>query len=256
MNLTKNRLKDIQKNGYQLDFSTVFNHAFENYKKIALYAGLAFFVFTIFFMFLVAVLLASFFDIARITEYLKPENVDPKNFTLNVLLIYIFIMTLLTAILSPFTAGFLKMAHCAEKDSEFHVSTLFQYYKAPYCIQIITASVLLTLTSLSIKLFLDRIGIIIVGDLISIVLSFFTFLTIPLIIFGELNAIEAIKTSTTIVLKQPLLLVALLIIATIGSIVGVIGCCIGLFFTIPFIYAMYYAIYSAIVGIDSEDDLD
>jgi hypothetical protein len=36
---TKNRIEEIKANGYQLDFSNVFNLAFENYKKIALYAG-------------------------------------------------------------------------------------------------------------------------------------------------------------------------------------------------------------------------
>ena len=51
MNLLKERLQDIEKNGYQLDFGNVFNHAFENYKKIALYAGLVLFVFTILFGF-------------------------------------------------------------------------------------------------------------------------------------------------------------------------------------------------------------
>ena len=37
---TKKRIEEIKNNGYELDFSDVFNHAFENYKKIALYAGL------------------------------------------------------------------------------------------------------------------------------------------------------------------------------------------------------------------------
>ena len=43
MTLIKDRIAEIKKNGYQLDFGTVFEHAFENYKKIALYAGLLFF---------------------------------------------------------------------------------------------------------------------------------------------------------------------------------------------------------------------
>ena len=46
MNKTaQNRIEDIKKNGYTLDFGNVFNLAFENYKKIALYGGLVFFVF-------------------------------------------------------------------------------------------------------------------------------------------------------------------------------------------------------------------
>ena len=45
---TQNRIEEIKKNGYILDFAKVFNHAFENYKKIALYGGLVIFVFFFF----------------------------------------------------------------------------------------------------------------------------------------------------------------------------------------------------------------
>jgi len=33
----QDRILEIRKNGYTLEFENVFNHAFENYKKIALY---------------------------------------------------------------------------------------------------------------------------------------------------------------------------------------------------------------------------
>ena len=44
--------KPTETNNYNniLDFETVLNHSFTNYKKIALYAGLALFVFTFFFV--------------------------------------------------------------------------------------------------------------------------------------------------------------------------------------------------------------
>jgi hypothetical protein len=47
MNLKQDRIKEIVHNGYALDFADVFNKAFENYKKIALYAGLMIFVFMV-----------------------------------------------------------------------------------------------------------------------------------------------------------------------------------------------------------------
>ena len=45
MNTTKDKIEKISTNGYELDFGTVFENAFENYKKIALYAGLMLLVF-------------------------------------------------------------------------------------------------------------------------------------------------------------------------------------------------------------------
>ena len=41
MPTTKETLENIKANGYNIDFGTVFNGAFENYKRIALNAGLA-----------------------------------------------------------------------------------------------------------------------------------------------------------------------------------------------------------------------
>jgi len=43
----KEKIEAICTKGYQLDFGTVFESAFENYKKIALYAGLMLLVFSI-----------------------------------------------------------------------------------------------------------------------------------------------------------------------------------------------------------------
>ena len=36
MKSTLDQIEDIKKDGYSIDFSNVFNFAFENYKKIAL----------------------------------------------------------------------------------------------------------------------------------------------------------------------------------------------------------------------------
>jgi uncharacterized membrane protein len=78
-------------------------------------------------------------------------------------------------------------------------------------------------------------------------------LTIPFIVFGKLNATDAIKSSCIIMVKKPFDLWALLIVAGLVSIVGIIGCGIGLFFTIPFLYSMTYAIYAAIIGFESNE---
>lgn len=251
----KERIEEIKTNGYQLDFATVFNHAFENYKKIALYAGLVLFVFLIFMVFSAAIFMAAFFDIEKLTDYLKPENLNPENFSLNFMLLYIMALVLITALFAPFNAGFLKMADCAEKDMEFNVSTIFEYYKTPYFKEIFLSSFLITFVSSGFSILLDFYQTPILGSIISGILSFLTLLTIPLIVFGNLKSIDAIKSSILIVSKQPFIILALLIVSVIASMVGFIGFCLGVFFTIPFIYSMNYAIYNEIVGIDSESNL-
>jgi uncharacterized membrane protein len=163
---------------------------------------------------------------------------------------------LFNCLFAPFFAGLIKMAHSAEKDEEFHVSTVFEYYKNPYFQELVIATFLITIFSSGLSEMLKLVGIEIVGALFSAVIGFFTFLTVPLIIFGDLKAIDAIKSSMIIVSKQPLVLLGLLIVSGIASLVGFIGCCIGIFFTIPFMYSMYYAIYTSIVGIDSENEFE
>ena len=69
-------------------------------------------------------------------------------------------------------------------------------------------------------------------------------------------AIEAIKSSAVIVIKQPLMLIALIFISGIGAALGIFGFCIGIFFTMPFVYSMNYAVYKAIIGIDDTIEID
>ena len=250
------RIEEVKKNGYQLDFGNVFEHAFQNYKKIALYAGLMFLVFIVLFYVLVAVVLFSFYDFKTITEIMKPENLKHLSTSIHYLLLNAAFTIVIGCLFSPFSAGFLKMADCGEKGNEFHVSTIFEFYKAPYFKEIIVSTFIITLVNsgLSVLFNVSELGTI--GTLISIIISFLTFLTVPLIIFGNLKAVDAIKSSIAIVAKQPLVLLGLLIVAVILAMVGFIGCCIGVFFTIPFLFSMTYAIYSAIIGIDSENEIE
>lgn len=255
MKTTLEKIEEIKKNGYQLDFSNVFNHTFENYKKIALYAGLMIFVFTILVAVLVTGITIAVFG-ASVFNQETLENMKPENISGSFMAIYTGTAVVLTCLISPFFAGLIKMADSAEKNEEFHVSTALQYYKAPYFKEIVIATIVLSLFSSVLPSLLEFLGVKIVGTLLTMVISFFTCLTIPLIIFGDLKAIDAITSSVTLVSKQPWVLLGLLIVGGIASLVGFIGCCIGIIFTLPFMYSMYYAIYTAIMGIDSESEME
>lgn len=255
MKTTKEKIEEIKNNGYQIDFGNVFNHAFENYKKFALYAGLMIFVFAILLGFLLSGIVIFTFGVSALNQKML-ENLRVENFTGLHLAIYVILVILFNCLLVPFLAGLIKMADSAEKDEEFHVSTIFKYYKNPYFKELIISTLLISLFTTFLSEIFKLGGLEIVGALFSAVISFFTFLTVPLIIFGDLKAIDALKSSVIIVSKQPLVLLGLVVVSGIASLVGFIGCCIGIFFTIPFMYSMYYAIYTAIIGIDSENELE
>src|SRR5436190_1293816 len=122
MNQTQERLHDIKKNGYQIDFADVFNHAFENYKKIALYAGLVLFVFSVLFVLFIGASLASIIGQTAMAKELSPETFKIENLSESNLLILRGVALLISCILSPFQAAFLKMAYCGDRDQAFHIS--------------------------------------------------------------------------------------------------------------------------------------
>lgn len=257
MNLKKNRIEEVIRNGYPLDFANVFNKAFENYKKIALYGGLIIFVF----MVLLIVIIASTGIALLGAASLSQESIEGlarsmESLTGTALLTYMGASILFSCLISPIQAGLIKMAYCAERDEEFHVSTVFSYYTTKHFVQIFVATFLILVASNGISMGLNNAGLTLVGPIISMVISFFTILTIPLIIFSDISAIDAIKYSFSIVLKQPLILLGLIVVAIIGSMVGFIGCCIGVFFTLPFMYSMYYSMYNEIIGFDTEQTFE
>jgi len=256
MNQTQERLHDIEKNGYQIDFANIFNHAFENYKKIALYAGLVLFIFSVLFAFFIGLSLASVIGVAAMTRELSPEKLNIENLFESNYIIFGVIALTTSCLLSPFQAGFLKMANCGDRDVQFHVSDLFSYYKLPYVKEIIISTFLISAIGFAQATLLTYVHFELLGKVITYFISYITLLSAPLIVFGNLSAIESIKYSILLVFKQPFVILGLMITAFIGSLVGFIGCCIGIFFTLPFLYSMIYAIYFDIVGIDALDEIN
>ncbi len=254
----KVQIEEIGTKGFQLDFGTVFENAFENYKKIAVYAGLMLLVFSILISIIMIAGLIYYVGIDHFEEF---SNKMKQISTLKVMPLDIAIplnasLLLFSGLINPFMAGFLKMADCGEKGEEFHVSTMFSYYKFPYFLNIFISVIIIGLISTGLAMLLESAGLSFVGTVTTLLISFLTFLSIPLIVFGKLNATEAIKYSIVLVSKQPLILLALTIVAGIGSAIGIFGLCIGIFFTLPFMYSMNYTIYKTIIGIEETSEIE
>lgn len=255
MKSTVEQIKDIQNHGYTLDFSNVFNNAFENYKKIALYAGLILLVFSILFGIVGSIALAAIFGAEKLSN---PAffTIQPIHLSSLEVVYYVAGTVIFSALLSPFSAGFLKMAYCADRDEQFNVSTIFTYYKTSHFSQIFLATATISLFSASISTFLEIQKLSNLGILVSLIISYFTFLTIPLIVFGNLKALDAIKSSFILISKQPFILMGLMITIVIALIVGFMAFFIGILFTVPLSYSMTYAIYFAIFKNRKEDPID
>ena len=246
------KIANLKTNGYELQFEEVFNKAFENYKKIAVYAGLAILVFG-FLLFLVAgISVVSFIGAEHINQnwikQLDAKMLQPEYIGYQLIGALIF-----SSLFSPISAGFLKMAEAGDKDVEFKMSHFFSYYKWSYCKELVIATFLITLVSTGINSGLTYYKIPFVGSILSFIFGIYTTLAIPLIIFGKQKAMVAIQTSISLCNSQFFTIFLLLLVAVFGSLVGLIGFCIGVLFTIPFSISMQYAIYDVIIG---KEELD
>lgn len=253
----KEQIEEICAKGYQLDFGTVFESAFENYKKIIWYAGLMFLVFSILISIIMIAGLISYVGIEHMEEFgEKMKQLSTlQEMPLDIAIPLNAGLLLFSGLLNPFMAGFFKMADCGEKGEEFNVSTMFSYYKFPYFLNIFLFVIIIGSINTGLAMLLQSAGLSFVGTVTNLLISFLTFLAIPLIIFGNLNATDAIKYSILLVSKQPLILLGLVIVAGIGSILGIFGLCIGVFFTLPFMYSMNYIIYKSIIGVDDTSEI-
>lgn len=249
----KETLQDIKQNGFQLDFGVVFSQAFESYKKIALNGGAAILLFTLLVGIIAAGLLVGILGLGSNVEQLREFEIT--DFSLSALAIYIFSMILFSCLASPFSAGLLKMARNAAKGEEVSVGVSFEYYGNRYFKDIFLATLILSCFTTIISVGLEYYGYQILGAFINLLVSFLTFLTIPMIIFGDLKPLEAIQASITVVSKQFFIILGLLIVAGLFSMIGIFAFCLGIFFTFPIISAVSYHIFAAAVHDDSNHDI-
>ena len=258
MENTNKRIEEIKREGYNLDFTTVFGNAFENYKKIALMVGLFSLLLGLAFLVLFAVGFVLIYGMKDVYFFFffSAEQMQPENFSTPFAIVYMTSVIFLTALFSPITAGFIKMARDAAKGQDVSFGTAFEYYSKPFFKEIFIAIVILTFFTTTFSFLLTLVGIQFLGGIISLIISFFTILAIPFIIFGNLKAIEAIQASVTVVSKQILILLGLAIVGILFAMMGMIACCIGIIFTMPIIYSLYYCIYDEVIGVYENEVID
>lgn len=254
MNNNYSKVEKVCNEGYQLEFGTVIEKAFSTYKLIAVIGGIGMILICIVIGVLYAGIFGAVYGFSDVLTSLS--SINPEVMTGTSLLYLLLFSVVMAGLMSPISAGFINLAFLADQNKEFGLGTIFGYYKSTYFKELFTAAVIIAFFGTGLNYLFEYFGIKIIGLVITCCISFFTFLTIPLIIFSDLKAFEAITMSAKLVLKQPFVLLGLLIVAGIMACLGIIGFCIGIFFTIPFIYAIYYTIYDAIIPQDEKSDLD
>lgn len=247
-------IQKVSSQGYELDFGDVFNNSFEIFKKIALNAGVAFLLISIIVGSIAVGIIGLGYGFAEFSQSMT--NFNPATLSVTGVLIYLAAIVLITTIIAPFNAGIIKMAFLASKNEPFSVGTAFEYYKASQLKDLILSAIIISFTSTAINLLIEFSGIPVLGGIIGYIISLLTVLTIPLIIFANLSAFQALNQSILLVAKKPFLIFGLIFVSAMLSVFGIIGFCIGIFFTLPLIYTTHYAIYESIFGKETSSELD
>ena len=236
-----------------LDFGLVLEKSFDNYKKIAGIAGIGMLLSSIVLIIVGVGIFGSMYGFANFAETLTEFS---ATITWSTELILLFAGAFFAAVYSPINAGFVQMARNANANENYGLDTLFSFYSSSFFKELFIAALLISLFGSILDFALTQMGVFYVGTVITILASFLTFLSIPLIIFNKMDALTSITTSIKLVLKNPLVIFGLLIVAIIVCMLGIFGLCIGLFFTFPFWYSMNYIIYSEMVPEKKLDALD
>lgn len=239
-------LEKIISQGYSLDFGQTLDEIFDYFKKTFLLNGLVILIFTLSLGFI------AFFGLGMgslVSKFSDPAIVEEMFKDTTFLIYYYLTMIFLGLLLAPLGAGFIQLNRDIDTHSEVSISNIFTHYKSKHFLQIVGYTLILQIVSSAVSF----IPIPYIGAAINILVSWFTIIGICLIIFSNLNALNAIKYSIKLVAKNPGTVLLVFIVSYLISLLGVFALCIGIFFTLPILYSMYYVLYKNIVGFEEEE---
>lgn len=265
MKSTLQRLEEIKRTGYRLDLGEVINDTFANYKNIALLGGAVLLLVGIVSLIIFGGAAALIFGVGEFTQTITDYSTGMVTQTA---LIANFVgSVVIGGLTAPVIAGLIQMAHNSAVNEQFDFGTAFMHYSSKHFKELFLGAAIIALigTGLTtgiefIKLNSADSSFLILGtvitSLISALVQIFTLLMIPLIIFGNLSAIDAIKGSFVLVSKNFWTILLLVIIVGIGIGLGLLAICIGILFTYPAWFSMQYIIYTKAMPIEKTNELD
>lgn len=265
MKQTLQRIEAIKNNGFSFSFGEIIEQSFTNYKKIALMQGLVVLVVIIVFTVVIGSVAGLAVGVGALTKYFTDIEVNEVT---SVALLINFVVTVIGAgIAAPFTAGLLKMAHEAEQNRAVEFSTVFEYYKSSYFKDLFISGLIISTISAGISTIISLvnqdfngyfvfIGLSVISAIVNISVPILTIFTVPLIVFGEMSASDAIKGSLIITKSKFWIILFVLAVFIVCALLGLFAFCIGIFFTIPLIYSSMYIMYRTVFGIDEKNELE
>lgn len=250
----KNSVDNKIQNGYSLDLGKIIELSFATFKKTFLISGVAFIIICIVALILYAGYFGLLFGFSNFADTMAQIESSALNATTQIA--NTLVGAVFSALFGPIIAGFIYVNHLANTNKEYGVASFFDLYKSDKVKDILINQLIITLFVNAIATFLVIANFPIISGLLQIIVALLTFFSIPLIIFGDQNYMDAITKSAQLFIKQPLIIIVSIIIGGLGSMVGIIALCIGIFFTAPYYFSVIYAVYHEAIGFQETSPID
>ncbi|MEO0060191.1 MAG: hypothetical protein RLZZ312_1838 [Bacteroidota bacterium] len=257
------KIEKIKQEGFYFGFGEIFDQTIQNYKKIIWVQGFVILLIILLFTVVIGSVAGLAVGVGSLTEYFTEMQVNGVGTV--ALLVQLLVGIIGAGIAAPFTAGLLKMAHLAEQDKDFGFSTAFDYYKSPYLkelflcgiyVAIVTSGLATIVAILSESYSFLKTPLGIFNVVFSIVAPILTIFSIPLVVFGNLSAVNAIQGSVAAAKQKFWTILLLGIIFLVCLCFSIFAFCIGIFFAIPLAYSLEYIMYKTAFGINDKSELD
>jgi hypothetical protein len=237
--INSNRIPDVGK---------IIDSSLDTFKKTIWVAGIGVFLMCLLIIPLTFSIIFKVMDIKSLEHFIKISPKLAEDF--NYLLLNAAIGIPLAGFIAIFTAGFYKINHLAKQDKEFGLNNLFDYFRSPQFIQLFICGVLTALYSDVLGLSLVYLKLSVFATLIQLFITILFILSIPIIIFENQTALQAMSISSRIAMKHPFSIILCLSFGLLIAILGVFAFCIGIFFSISYFYTINYTLYKEILPID------
>ncbi|MDM1519323.1 hypothetical protein [Myroides odoratimimus] len=252
----KDILDNIKQNSFALAPFQVMSEAFNYYRKTFLLVIttllLTFFAATL----LGSLILSQFVTLDPNQDVLQEQIQEMTRQLTEPPFFYYYLVSfaIFSALGSILIGGFYKLnaqVHLNEVPSFFNAFKYFFNIKGLY---IFISHLLISLVFMAITIPLKLQNLEMVSMAINWIISTLTIFTIPLIIFGHLKPIAAIKNSTMVVNKQPIPIILTIILNYFFLISGLLFFVIGILFVLPYLFAVYFVLYKQVIGYNLEEN--
>lgn len=252
----KDILANIKQNSYVLAPFQVMSEAFTYYKK-TFFLVLTSLLLTIFaFSIIGSAILGQFITLDKNPDVLQEQVQELTSLMTQepYLYYYLAFFVVFTALGNILIAGFYKVNADIALNKVPSFLSAFKYFFSIKGLYVFIAHLLIAIVFMGVTIPLRLMNLEMVSMVINWLISTLTIFTIPLIIFGHLNPISAIKNSIMVVNKQPIPIILTIVLNYFFLISGLLFFVVGIFFVLPYLFAVYFVLYKQVIGYNLEEE--